>query len=149
MTHPDSPPAPTPTPEWTEYVPEGAQAGAPARLGWRSGARVVDLGVWVAMLFALRSLPLAVLWCALWTLCWLILPLRRGGATAGKRLCRIRIVRADGGPMMLGRAVLREIFVLTSIAIPVIAVLNVLVCLNDRRRQSLHDKVFDTLVVKR
>lgn len=149
MTHSDSSPTPAPTPEWTEYIPEGSQAGAPARLAWRWGARVIDLGIWIAVLVALRSLPLAPLWYALWTLCWLVLPLLRGGATAGKYLCGIRMVRADGGPVTLGRAALRETFVFASLAIPVIGVLGVLASLNDRRRQGLHDKVFDTLVVKR
>ena len=68
-------------------------------------------------------------------------------ATAGKRLCRLRIVRADGAPVGLVRAFLREAFVLASFAIPVIGVLNVLVSVNDPGKQSLHDKVADTLVV--
>ena len=73
----------------------------------------------------------------------------RGLAAGGSGQAGVAFGSADGSLTTLGRAVLREIFVLGSLAIPVVAVLNCLVCLNDRRRQSLHDKVFDTLVVKR
>ena len=145
MTHPEAPATPVSTPE----VPE--PAGAPATLPRRAAARTADVAGWVAVLFALDRLTtdLTVVWSTLWSLAWLVLPVWRGGATAGKRLCRLRVVRGGGGPLSLGRALAREAFFLASVAVPVIGVLNVLTVVNDPRRQSLSDKVADTLVVDR
>jgi uncharacterized RDD family membrane protein YckC len=176
VTHPDPPDgttalgpstAPPPAPEqdlpeqdlpeqassdWTVVNPEPT----PATLVRRLAARVIDLGVWIAVLFGLVLATdsadggwLTGAGLTLWSVCWLVLPVWRGGATVGKRLCGIRVVRSEGGAVALGRAFLREAFIFTSVIIPMIGVLNLLAGVNDPRRQSLHDKVIDTVVINR
>ena len=156
MTHPD------PSPGTSSVLIAGA---SPATLARRLGARVIDLGVWIAVILVLNlatikltnsvsgRTPTAVwitgVWLPLWSVAWLVLPGWRGGITVGKRLCRIQVVRTGGGPLTLGRALLREIFIFLSVIIPMIGVLNALAGLNDPRRQGLHDKLIDTLVVDR
>ncbi|WP_170323682.1 RDD family protein [Cryptosporangium phraense] len=128
--------------EWVEVVP----AHQPVPLVRRAGARAVDLGVWLGVTLAITRLTGSWIEAALlaaWTVGWLVLP---RGATAGKRLFGLRVTRADGTPLTVGRAFTREAFLLVSIVIPMILVLVVLVMVNDPRRQGLHDKVADTLL---
>lgn len=133
------------TDPWNEVVPQRPLAGPRATLVRRLGARILDLGLWAAV-YALDLLPWWVTIAA--AAIWLAVPVWLGGATLGKRLFGIRVVRASGDPLALGRALLREALVLGSIAIPLVGVLDVLVAVNDPRTQALHDKVVGTLVVR-
>jgi uncharacterized RDD family membrane protein YckC len=134
-----------PEPGWTVVAPP------PASLLRRLAARVVDLGVWLAVLFALDQLTprFTAVWMVLWSVCWLLLPVWRVRTTTGKALFRMRVVRDGEGSLRLGRAFLREAFVLVSLAIPFLGVLNGLVGFNDPRNQALHDKLAATLVVRK
>ncbi len=71
----------------------------------------------------------------------------RYGRTFGKRWLRIRPLRGDGtalsGWQAFGRAAIQALFALLSW----IGVLDPLWCLWDDKRQCLHDKVADTIVV--
>ncbi len=77
---------------------------------------------------------------------------RRGphnGQTPGKQLVGIRVVRADAQPMDATPALLRE-FVGKGILgqIPLFAPVDYLFALGDRRRQTIHDKIATTFVVR-
>jgi len=61
-----------------------------------------------------------------------------GGSTVGKRLCSIRTIRVDGGPVGLGWALVRTAILLT--AIPPL--------LTDRDLRGLHDRASDTVVIR-
>lgn len=72
----------------------------------------------------------------------------RFGQTMGKRLLEIRVVRSDGSQASLGR-----IFLLRNVVngllglIPFYALVDVLFIFGERR-QCIHDRLADTLVVK-
>ncbi|KUJ64069.1 hypothetical protein ACZ90_62395 [Streptomyces albus subsp. albus] len=70
------------------------------------------------------------------------------GATPGKWLCGLRVVRrVDGGPLSFGRALWRWTCLLVCCAVPVLWIVNCLRCAFDRPyRQCLHDKASDTVV---
>ena len=89
------------------------------------------------------------------------------GITPGKWLMRLRVTRPDGGRIGLGRSLLRQlIFYPAEFLTPIgsafpslgrpewLIVLNVLswmvslVLMNGRRRQAVHDRFADTIVVK-
>ena len=61
-----------------------------------------------------------------------------GGSTVGKRLCSIRTIRVDGGPVGLGWALVRTAILLT--AIPPL--------LTDRDLRGMHDRAANTIVVR-
>ncbi|MFI5952872.1 RDD family protein [Cryptosporangium sp. NPDC051539] len=132
---------------WAELTPEASPAGRPAPLVRRVAARTIDFGVWLGAFYGFTTVAadarLDALVLVVWGVVWLVLP---RGATAGKRLCGLRVARTDGTLLTLRRALLREACVIVSFVIPVIGVLMVLVILNDPRRQGLHDKLADTLV---
>ena len=131
-THPSEPPL------------KSSPAGRPASLVRRAGARVVDFGVCGAALYALPW------WAAVpGALAWLVVPVWLGGATAGKWIFRIRVARVYGAPVTPGRALGREAFVLASVVVPLIGVLNAMVVVNDPRRQGFQDKIVDSVVVDR
>lgn len=67
-----------------------------------------------------------------------------GGATLGKRLVGIRVVRRDGNPPGLGRAALRAVLAFLSLAL---VGLGVLLALFTRSGRTLHDLVARTWVV--
>jgi len=66
-----------------------------------------------------------------------------GGRTIGMRLYHLRLVRSDGRPLTFLRALLRYIGLLLS----EVTVIGALYWLVDDRRQGLHDKIADTLMV--
>lgn len=75
--------------------------------------------------------------------------LARSGATVGKRVMKIRVVRVDRGPIGGGRAAGRVAAVLVFGYLPCVGLLDELWLLWDRPlQQCLHDKVVTTLVVK-
>lgn len=70
------------------------------------------------------------------------------GQTVGKRTLKIRVVRAGGGRVGYARAFGRIAVVLAFMfvgALPL--VVDLFLPLFDQRRQALHDKVVDTLVI--
>ncbi|MEU6798080.1 RDD family protein [Nonomuraea wenchangensis] len=75
----------------------------------------------------------------------------RWGGTPGKLICRLRVVVVrDGGRLSYGRALLRHLSHVVMWALPLISLLNVAYCLWDRPlRQCLHDKIANTVVVRR
>ncbi|MFE2678428.1 RDD family protein [Streptomyces hygroscopicus] len=71
------------------------------------------------------------------------------GATPGKQLCGLRVVRRSGGGPGFGRALWRWACVLAGYAVPVLGIVNVLRCAWDRPyRQCLHDKAAGTVVCR-
>ncbi|MCX7791718.1 MAG: RDD family protein [Chloroflexaceae bacterium] len=70
--------------------------------------------------------------------------LRLGGATIGKYLLGLRVLRADGTPLRTGRAALRALaYALSSLPV-YLGFLNILV---DDRRRGWHDLLAGTVVV--
>jgi uncharacterized RDD family membrane protein YckC len=65
---------------------------------------------------------------------------------AGARICRLRVVRSDGGPFGLGRALLRFVFALF---VGVLTMgLGFLVIAFDTKKRALHDVLAGTVVIK-
>jgi uncharacterized RDD family membrane protein YckC len=72
--------------------------------------------------------------------------LGRSGQTWGRRIARVRVVRNHtGDPIGIGRALARQLFWFMTVA-PLFG-LGYLWMLWDDERQTLHDKVADTVVV--
>lgn len=71
------------------------------------------------------------------------------GQTLGKQALAIRVVRADARPMTAGPALLRE-FVGKGLLglIPFFSIVDYLMPFADVRRQSIHDKIATTYVVR-
>jgi uncharacterized RDD family membrane protein YckC len=75
--------------------------------------------------------------------------LARSGATVGKRIMKVRVVRVDRGPISGGRAAGRTAALLVFGFLPCVGLLNELWLLWDRPlQQCLHDKVVTTVVVR-
>ncbi|GIG64920.1 RDD family protein [Phytomonospora endophytica] len=72
------------------------------------------------------------------------------GATLGKRVMKLRVVRvADGGPVGWGRSILRSLAHWVLSLIPCVGYLDPLWCLWDKpNRQTLHDKCVRTVVIR-
>lgn len=70
---------------------------------------------------------------------------RQDGQTPGKRIMKIRVVKVDGSPIDDTTAVLRYLGYYISSAI---FMLGWLLALVDENRQTLHDKIVSTYVVK-
>jgi uncharacterized RDD family membrane protein YckC len=68
-----------------------------------------------------------------------------GHATPGKRICGLIILGADGSELSLGRAMLRYVCLLISLAI----FIGPLFILFSRRKRALHDLLAGTIVVHR
>ncbi|WP_406167612.1 RDD family protein [Streptomyces sp. NBC_00996] len=132
-------------------------------MGSRLGARLLDLVFWGAG-YAVLGVPLAMwidrteseaprLLIAVWlaTSFTLYFPLctARFGATLGKRICGVRVVRANSGERIgVWQALGREFFWLLAFPVPVLSLLNPLWCCWDKPlRQCLHDKVADTMTL--
>jgi uncharacterized RDD family membrane protein YckC len=102
-----------------------------AVLGWEPLTLVRGLAAGFA-----AALP--SLWVALNAVLWAVV-----GRTPGKALFGLRVVRADGTPVRLGRATLRSLGYFFS----AILLVGFLWILADPRRQAWHDKLAGTLVV--
>ena len=74
------------------------------------------------------------------------------GATWGKRLVGLRVIRADGQVPGFGGAMLREVvgrFILGWFTpFYIYSLVDAIFVLSDRRKQALHDKIATTFVVK-
>ncbi|HNF70377.1 MAG TPA: RDD family protein, partial [Chitinophagales bacterium] len=68
------------------------------------------------------------------------------GATIGKLLTGIRVRRKDGGKISIGTAFLRHIGRIIS---TMIFMLGYLLAFIDGKRQTLHDKIANTMVLKK
>lgn len=71
------------------------------------------------------------------------------GQTVGKQLLGLRVVAKDGGPVSIGRAMLREVVgrtILGAVTFGIYSLIDSLWCLWDGRRQTLHDKIGGTFV---
>ncbi len=80
---------------------------------------------------------------------------RTNGQTVGRMVVDIRVIRADGGRMTFGFAMLREVLiksllfgVLSSITFGLASLLDVLWPLWDEENRALHDFVVNTRVIK-
>jgi uncharacterized RDD family membrane protein YckC len=80
---------------------------------------------------------------------------RTNGKTLGRMAVGIRVMRADGGPMTFGFAMLREVVIksllfgiLSSITAGIASLLDVLWPLWDDENRALHDFIVNTRVVK-
>ncbi len=141
-------------------VPAYLQTGQPelADFGMRLGAFLLDATALSVPWFILMGLAAAT---ASTTLAGLTLMLMflgpalyfvtawaNGGQTLGYRALGLRLVRTDGSRPGVGSAIARclGIFICLSMLIP--GVLGFMWMLWDDRKQTLHDKMSDTLVVK-
>jgi len=85
---------------------------------------------------------------------WPLLLARRGehnGQTLGKQLLGVRVVSKDGDAVSLGRAMKRELLgrtVLGAVTFGLYSLIDSLWCLWDGRRQTLHDKIGGTYVLR-
>lgn len=101
----------------------------------------------VAPLLSLESLLLVVIP----TVYLAVMQARPAGASLGKMATRIKVVRSDGTPMSLPRAFGRSALlqVLGQVVRGVIMIILGLMIPFSPRGQSLHDRLFDTVVVDR
>ncbi len=103
-----------------------------------SSARVDSFTGWLSTYGSVVCLGLVIFGAyhvVLWSL-W--------GQTLGKKLARVKVVRADGRAPGLGRALLRMLGYFFSLAT---ATLGFIMLALDPRRQGLHDKIAQTYVV--
>jgi uncharacterized RDD family membrane protein YckC len=70
----------------------------------------------------------------------------RLGATPGKMALGLRVVRPDGGPVSLGRAVGRYFAKILS---AIILLIGYIMAAFDREKRALHDMLVDTRVIKK
>jgi uncharacterized RDD family membrane protein YckC len=80
---------------------------------------------------------------------------RTDGQTVGRMVVNIRVIRANGGQMTFGFAMVREVLVksllvgfLASITFGIASLLDVLWPLWDEENRALHDFVVNTRVIK-
>jgi uncharacterized RDD family membrane protein YckC len=72
----------------------------------------------------------------------------RYGQSVGKRIWGIKVVRSDGSPASLGRIfLLRNVVNAVLTVLPLYGLLDALLILGEKR-QCLHDKIADTIVIK-
>lgn len=135
---------------------------APAHLAWRLFALAYDLLPLLALWFAATMLALLITGGSLdvqrfghrllvqallaaVTAAYFVVSWRRGGQTIGMRPWRLRVVRADGGPLATSQALLRFAVAMVSLA-P--AGLGFWWAIIDARRRTWHDLASRTLVVR-
>jgi uncharacterized RDD family membrane protein YckC len=68
------------------------------------------------------------------------------GATPGKMVLGLRVVRPDGGPVSLGRAVGRYFAKILS---AIILLIGYIMAAFDKEKRALHDMIVDTRVIKK
>ena len=68
----------------------------------------------------------------------------RRGQTPGMMVVRVKIIKTDGSPISIGRAILRCIGFFVS----TIIIIGHLMIAWDSKKQGLHDKIADTYVIK-
>lgn len=114
-----------------------AMAGAAAKTAGESGASAM------VMIGGVVTLAGVIAWC------WLtIVYVKRNGQSIAKKLLKIKVVRSDGSRASLGRIFwLRNIVNGLISIIPLYGLIEVLFIFGERR-QCLHDKIADTIVIK-
>lgn len=102
-----------------------------------SGANII------VALVPLLGLAGAIVWC------WLTVKyVKENGQTIAKRIVGIKVIRTDGSPASLGRIFwLRNVVNGLLGVIPLYNLIEVLFIFGERR-QCLHDKIADTIVVR-
>ena len=160
MTNPYAPPSAV-----VSDVSDPSQALKPAERGARLGAAILDTffaglaylpGLFSLIPFASAQVeedPLGIAFLlagAAVFLVWLyftVVFVRRNGQTIGKKLLKIKVVRADGSPASLGRIFWLRNFVNGFLSlIPLYGIIDSLFIFSESR-QCLHDKIADTIVV--
>lgn len=141
-------------------MPAYVQTGQPelADCGTRLGAFMLDTLALSVPTFILMGLAAATASTALATLTLMIMLFApalyfvacwaNGGQTLGYRALGLRLVRSDGSRPGVGAAVARCLGMLICLSMLVPGVLGFIWMLWDDRKQALHDKMGDTLVVK-
>jgi uncharacterized RDD family membrane protein YckC len=143
--------------------------GEPAERGTRLAAMILDGIVSGAMVYspllliaaggasgaegrtadalAVAGIGLALVGFVAWV--WLTIRyVRQNGQTIGKKILGIKVVRADGSPISLGRIFwLRNVVNALISVIPLYVLVDVLFIFGESR-QCLHDKLADTIVIK-
>ena len=115
------------------------------------GPEAWGVGILRGVVFALALVSLAVL--AAYVVWWLFT--LRQGQTPGKQLVGIRVIKSSGEPSGWGYTFLRELVIkglvggfLSGMTAGIYFVVDHLWPLFDSDRQTLHDKMVETLVVK-
>ncbi|MFN8534097.1 MAG: RDD family protein [Dehalococcoidia bacterium] len=118
--------------------------------GYLSLARLDSSGGREIAESALASLnPTAIAITTLLGAIYFILLIGATGRTVGGILLGVRVIAVSGEAAGYGRAVIRWVAWAVLTAIPIVNVLTYLWMLWDDRRQTLHDKVAATIVVRR
>lgn len=169
MTNPYAPPQAA-----VDDISEPQGFALPADRGTRLGAAILDsflfvLAVYLPLMASLGAFvqenvatddldapfDKVALWGAIVTLVgltvwgWFTLKfMARNSQSIAKRWLRIKVVRADGSPVSLGRLVwLRNVVVWMLSMIPLFGIVDALFIFSESR-QCLHDKIADTIVIK-
>jgi uncharacterized RDD family membrane protein YckC len=168
MTNPFAPPQAE-----VEDITERRSVDVPAERGARLGAAILDsiffIGAvyvpLVVMAFAVaqaETVPqeadayegialtagiVALIGFAVWA--WFTLRfMARNGQSIAKKLLQIKVVRANGSRVSLGRLIwLRNVVVWILSLIPLFGIVDVLFIFGEAR-QCLHDRIADTIVIK-
>jgi uncharacterized RDD family membrane protein YckC len=164
MTNPYAPPRAA-----VRDIRDSVGATEPADRGTRLGAAILDSLIFCAMvylpllisglisnggrrgadagmIFVVGILLMLVGFIA-W--CWMtVVYVKRNGQSIGKKIMEIKVIRADGSDVSLGRLFWLRNFVNGVISIiPLYGLIEVLFIFGESR-QCLHDKLADTIVVK-
>jgi uncharacterized RDD family membrane protein YckC len=169
MTNPYAPPQAT-----VDDIPEPRAFAVPADRGTRLGAAILDsflfvLAVYLPLMVSLGAFaesgaapddPNApfdrvALWGTIVTLVglavwsWFTLTfMARNSQSIAKKWLRIKVVRADGSPVTLGRLIwLRNVVIWILSMLPLFGIIDALFIFGETR-QCLHDRIADTIVVK-
>lgn len=133
-----------------EFAEVGELGRVPlATYGARVAARLVDLLIvfvpaYFPIAFAAGSFWGKVLFMAIALALYDVIMTARTGATPGKRLARIKIVRAaDGRPPGWGRTLVRAVVV----GVPGWVIIAVTALFDERLHRGLHDRAAGTVVI--
>ena len=168
MTNPYAPPL-----AGVDDISEPEADAVPADRGTRLGAAMIDSFLFVGAVYlplmvtlfstasfdapseetadaanlALGAAVVALVGLVVWS--WFTLKyMARNSQSIAKKWLRIKVVRADGSPVTLGRLImLRNVVVWILSMIPLFGIVDALFIFGEAR-QCLHDKIADTIVVK-
>ena len=95
-------------------------------------------------------LPAAAVWFLGFVLLYSPLSVSRWGATVGKRLLGMEVVRdADGGRLSYGAALVRHLTNVVMNTVPVLLIAHATVARLSEKKQGMHDRLVDSRVVMR
>lgn len=169
MTNPYAPPL-----AGVEDISEPEAAAVPADRGTRLGAAIIDSFLFMGAVYvplmvtifstasldtapddqtadftgvAIGAAIVALVGLIVWA--WFTLKyMARNSQSIAKKWLRIKVVRADGSPVTLGRLImLRNVVVWILSMIPLFGIIDALFIFGEAR-QCLHDKIADTIVIK-